>query len=206
VAWISFSFVSASHCRELEKLAVDAVSEVHKAATGTKLLINSRIDVAIAAAPMVFISDPIALRSSPPAKPQHLPQSGVTKPTSRFCHTLEDVYSAEAHGADFAVFGPVLAKSSPHRKPLPRKTFPGRPGATAAACHREAAASSRMPSWPGGITLANAQACLESGAAGIAAIRVFQPDNIASSLHSHCSESASACSEQRIRRRHPYQG
>src|SRR5207237_5538508 len=87
--------------RELENLALDAVSQVRKASTGTKLLINSRIDIAIAAG-----ADGVHLRSAGDLSASEaraiFHQAGVVAPIIAVsCHTLQEVASAEAQGADF---------------------------------------------------------------------------------------------------------
>jgi thiamine-phosphate pyrophosphorylase len=94
-------------------------------------------------------------------------------------HSLAEVASAEAHGADFAVFAPVFEK---------RGHWPGEKMGTAnrdglsqlrQICHRAEAAQPPMPVLAlGGITLENAQQCIEAGAAGIAAIRLFQQNSV----------------------------
>jgi thiamine-phosphate pyrophosphorylase len=86
-------------------------------------------------------------------------------------HSASDVASAEAHGASFAVFGPVFEKSgSANREGLKQL---GR------ICHRSEAAQPPMPVWAlGGITLENAQQCVAAEAAGIAGIRLFQQNDV----------------------------
>jgi len=81
------------------------------------------------------------------------------------------VASAESHGASFAVFGPVFEKSgSANRDGLEQLRK---------ICHRTEAAQPPMPVWAlGGITLENAQHCVAAGAAGIAAIRLFQENDV----------------------------
>jgi thiamine-phosphate pyrophosphorylase len=86
-------------------------------------------------------------------------------------HSAAEVASAEAHGANFAVFGPVFEKSGSANiegiEQLRR------------ICHRTEAAQPPMPVWAlGGITLENAQQCGAAGAAGIAAIRLFQQNDV----------------------------
>ena len=80
-------------------------------------------------------------------------------------HALEAAKSAESEGADYIFFGPIYA--------TPSKSAFGEPQGVprlAAVC--------RSVSIPviaiGGITLGNAAACIAAGAAGIAAIRLFQ--------------------------------
>ena len=81
-------------------------------------------------------------------------------------HSPDEAALAEAHGADFVVFGPVFEKS----------------GVTNAVGLAQMAVASRsaMPVLAlGGITLQNAHKCLEAGATGIAAIRLFQHSDVA---------------------------
>src|SRR5512146_1320549 len=164
---------------DLEALAREAVCLVREnsGANRTRLLINSRVDIAIAAD-----ADGVHLRADDMAASEArviFSKAGVQKPVIGVsCHSLAEVRLAEAHGADFAVFAPVFEKS-------------GNPGqglaALRAACGQvptrgiEAAVpAGTMPVLAlGGVTLENAHACIEAGAAGIAAIRLFQESNIA---------------------------
>jgi thiamine-phosphate pyrophosphorylase len=165
--------------RELEALAAEAGRLVRENASPrrTRLLVNSRVDIAIAAS-----ADGVHLRSDDMAASEarvifskagvHAPVIGVS------CHALAEVRLAESHGADFAVFGPVFEKL-------------GTPGqglaALRAVCGKvptraiEAAVpAGSMPVLAlGGVTLENTAACLEAGAAGIAGIRLFQENEIA---------------------------
>jgi thiamine-phosphate pyrophosphorylase len=80
-------------------------------------------------------------------------------------HSVEAVVAAEKAGADYAMFGPVYATPSKARYGPPQ----GIDRLT------EVCRSASLPVLAiGGITLENAHACLEAGAAGIAAIRLFQ--------------------------------
>lgn len=152
----------------LEELALKAM--VALAGSRTRLLINSRTDVALACG----------------AHGVHLPTSdlaasdaraifarvGVSEPVIGVsAHSGAEVASAEAHGADFAVFGPVFEKSgwaSKEGLEQLRRT-----------CHRTEAAQPPMPVLAlGGITVENAKLCVEAGAAGIAAIRLFQENKV----------------------------
>jgi len=80
-------------------------------------------------------------------------------------HSVEAAVAAEKAGADYVIFGPVYA--------TPSKAQYGSPQGI-----ERLTEVCRMVSVPvlaiGGITLENASACLEAGAAGIAAIRLFQ--------------------------------
>ncbi len=81
------------------------------------------------------------------------------------CHSSEEVATAAAQRADFAVFGPVFEKKGQ--------------SAAGLAALREAARHQIPVLAVGGITLQNARSCIEAGAAGIAAIRLFQQNDIA---------------------------
>ena len=84
-------------------------------------------------------------------------------------HSVEELAYAEAHGADFTVFGPVFEKDG-------EKASDGLRNLEEACLKPDR----DMPVLAlGGITLANAQQCIESGADGIAAIRLFQENDAA---------------------------
>jgi thiamine-phosphate pyrophosphorylase len=75
---------------------------------------------------------------------------------------------AEADQATLAVFAPVFGK----------KDSPASQSVGLSQLHE--ACKAKIPVLAlGGITLENAQSCLEAGAAGIAAIRLFQENNVA---------------------------
>ena len=141
------------------------------AGSRTRLLINSRTDVALACG----------------AHGVHLPAHDLAASEVRAifvaggqsrepvigvsAHSAAEVASAEAHGADFAVFAPVFEKSgAANREGLEQLRR---------ICHRTETAQPPMPVLAlGGITLENAQQCVEAGAAGIAAIRLFQQNDV----------------------------
>ena len=160
--------------RDLEQLAREAVQVLlatRHSPLAPRLLINSRADVALAAA-----ADGVHLRAddiSPrdvrrlcALAARHSPLATRHFVVSVSCHTLEDVARAAAERADFALFGPVFEKDGV---------------ATIAGLERlRRACRQPIPVLAlGGVTLANARACLQAGAAGIAAIRLFQKNDIA---------------------------
>lgn len=81
------------------------------------------------------------------------------------CHSLEEVRTAEEEGADYVVFGPVFP-------PLSKPSLLPAVGLEGLA---RAAAAVKIPVLAlGGVTRANANACLGAGAAGVAGISLFQ--------------------------------
>ena len=170
--------------RDLESLAREAMRILRdktKPASGTRrpataLLINSRTDVALAAG----------------AAGVHLPSNDVSPEEARAawaskcgagarareispqdpliavsCPSPEETFQAAANQASFAVFAPVFEKQ-------------GAPGtrATGLEALRQACGASIPVLALGGVTLQNAKSCLQAGAAGIAAIRLFQENDI----------------------------
>jgi len=163
--------------RELESLAQEAVLVIRDALAtdhrplATALLINSRTDVALAVE-----ADGVYLRSedSPPREVRSVWKCGAGAPARAnsphdpvigvSCHSPAEVNKAAA-GATLAVFAPVFEKKD--TPPAGLKLL------------REACQANVPVLALGGITLANTHCCLDAGAAGIAAIRLFQENNIA---------------------------
>ena len=175
--------------RELENLAREVVCVIRESSQvrtedrrpRTALLINSRTDVALAvqaegvhlrsddispqdvrttwtkcgaATPFDRLRAGFARRDSP-----HGPVIGVS------CHSPAEVARAAASAATFAVFAPVFEKKDAQPAGL--------------QFLKEACLANIPVLALGGITLANAHSCLAAGAAGIAAIRLFQDNDIA---------------------------
>ena len=182
--------------RELESLSRDAVAILNKLRTEhgelrTKLLINSRTDVALAmgADGVHLRSDDISPREVRAIwEKSHVGTAAFGCPTARStaatagqskelsprpligvsCHSPAEARQAEANGATFAVFAPVFEK----------KDFPA--AKAAGLMQLREACTVKIPVLAlGGVTLENAQFCLESGASGIAAIRLFQENDVA---------------------------
>jgi len=154
--------------RTLEELAHKAMTAL--AGSHTQLLINARTDVALACgAHGVHLPGNDLAASDVRAIFARARRSELVIGVST--HSAAEVASAEAHGANFAVFGPVFEKSgSANREGLEQLRR---------ICHRTEAAQPPMPVWAlGGITLENAQQCASAGAAGIAAIRLFQQNDV----------------------------
>jgi thiamine-phosphate pyrophosphorylase len=160
--------------RELEELAREAMQVLRAArhsSLATRLLINSRADVALSAgAHGVHLRaddiSPREVRALWTQASRNEKRATRNPLISVSCHTVADVARAAAARADFALLGPVFEKSGVAR--------PGGLDLLRRACRP------RVPVLAlGGVTLANAHACLDAGAAGIAAIRLFQQNDIA---------------------------
>lgn len=160
--------------RELEILAHAAVRVVREnpcpsASVRTRLLINSRTDVAIASG-----ADGVHLRSDDisPDDVRRVWTRGAREPEAPIigisCHSSADVARAASEGTDFAVFAPVFEK-----RDAPTARVAGIAALREACRHRIPVLAL------GGVTLDNARACVEAGAAGIAGIRLFQENDIA---------------------------
>jgi thiamine-phosphate pyrophosphorylase len=174
--------------RQLESLAQAAVRIVHEIPRPgsekkprTRLLINSRVDVAIAchADGVHLRSDDISPKDvrtvwtgsagSPLTGPgQTLARENSLPLVAVSCHSAIEVTRAVSEGADLAVFAPVFEK----------KEMPGVPAAGLAALRNACRENIRVLAL-GGVNLKNARSCMEAGAAGVAGIRLFQDGDIA---------------------------
>jgi thiamine-phosphate pyrophosphorylase len=155
--------------RALEALARKALATI-PSGSETKLLINSRLDVALAVGahgvhlPAHDLS-PSEVRMVWDRAGRAMPVVGVS------VHSLEEVALAEAHGSDFAVYGPVFEKSG--------RMNPQGLDELRLACHRPDRPAAAMPILAlGGVTLENARQCLDAGASGFAGIRIFQQNDV----------------------------
>jgi thiamine-phosphate pyrophosphorylase len=165
--------------RELEMLAREAVAALRNSALpnfginqiGSRILINSRTDIALAAE-----ADGVHLRADDitPIEVRQVQKLSacLSHPNQHFlvtasCHSIKDVKRAESDGVDFAVFAPVFEKNNS-------------PGArlTGLAALREACRAKVPVLALGGVTTENAGLCVEAGAAGVAGIRLFQDNKI----------------------------
>jgi thiamine-phosphate pyrophosphorylase len=144
--------------------------------TSARILVNGRLDVALAAnAAGIHLGEqslPLeAVAEWRRASGRTDFQIGVS------CHSLDAARVAERGGADYIFFGPVFA--------TPSKAAFGPPQGLERL--REVCASVRIPVLAiGGIHFENARACLDAGAAGIAAIRLFQDRANAAELRNLC--------------------
>ncbi|MGC1685296.1 MAG: thiamine phosphate synthase [Candidatus Acidiferrales bacterium] len=151
--------------RELIYLVREAVA----AATGTrtKILVNDRLDVAIAvhAAGVHLGAASLPVRAVAGWRESHAAASTLNFLIGASCHSLEQAQSAEQDGADYVIFGPVFE--------TPSKASFGPPQGIERL--RNVCAETKIPVLAiGGVNAANASDCIRAGAAGIAAIRMFQ--------------------------------
>jgi len=147
--------------KDLEDGALYGLARQARAAlpASTRLLVNGRLDVALAAG----------------ADGAHLPADGLPAAPlkarfgqsvllGRSAHSVEDVARARDEGVDYVVFGPVYA--------TPGK---GGPLGLAALARAAEAAGKGVPIFAlGGVTLERFGEIAAAGAAGVAAIRLFQ--------------------------------
>jgi thiamine-phosphate pyrophosphorylase len=170
--------------RELETLARQMVELVRENSTSTRLLINSRTDVALAAG-----ADGVHLRVDDVAPQEvrrmveicgHRPMTTDHFLVAASCHSLEEVTRAESEAVDFAVFAPVFGKM--FEKMFGKSNAPGVQPAGIDAL-REACRAKIPVLALGGVTVENAAACLKAGAAGVAGIRLFQENKIEDVVH-----------------------
>jgi thiamine-phosphate pyrophosphorylase len=149
-----------------KSLSANVLYKLSAAAAGmtggsaTKLLVNDRADIAALAG-----ADGVHLATQ--SLPAHVVRRtfGAEFLIGASTHSLPEAVTARADGADFVVFGPVFETSS--------KRQYGEP-----VGERELAkVAANLSPFPvialGGITTANAAACIRAGASGIAAIRML---------------------------------
>jgi thiamine-phosphate pyrophosphorylase len=154
--------------RDLESLAREAVESIRACGSVTRLLINSRTDVALAVG-----ADGVHLRSKD-ISPEEVRRiwraaKGLAEPiVAVSCHAAAEVAAAERAGADLVVFGPVFGK-----KDVPEMGVAGL-DLLRSVCR------SKIPVFAvGGVTAENAAKCADAGAKGVAGIRLFQESSVA---------------------------
>lgn len=147
-------------CRDLLGLVKSAV-EVSRGSK-TRIVVNDRLDIAIASgAHGVHLGG----QSAPPEVVRRHVDKDFLVGVS--CHSMQEALKAEAGGADYILLGPIFDTPSKRQygPPLGLNKL------------SEVANRIRIPLLAlGGITVERVSACLEAGATGIAAIRLFQED------------------------------
>jgi thiamine-phosphate pyrophosphorylase len=159
--------------RELLTLAGHAVRVVHAAPDGPRVIVNDRLDIALAAGAdgvhlggeSTAFADVIRWCRRGNAPPEFL--IGVS------CHGLEEALEVERAGASYVFFGPVY--DTPSKRSFGSPQGIARLIRVCEAVHIPVIAI-------GGVTEKNAAETFGAGAAGIAAIRLFQEPEDAASL------------------------
>ena len=131
----------------------------------TRLIVNDRLDVALAAG-----ADGVHLgrESLPLREVVRWARGGNVLPEfliGASCHTLAEAREAEDAGASYVVFGPVF--DTPSKRAFGPPTGIAQLSAVCAAVGMPVLAI-------GGVNAQNVAECVRAGAAGIAAIRIFQ--------------------------------
>jgi thiamine-phosphate pyrophosphorylase len=167
IDWIQIREKDLS-ARELLAVARGAVKVAAARENATRIIVNDRLDVAIASgAGGVHLGE----ASMPVAAVNPWRREAVTlkKLPREFligasCHSVEAARAAERDGADYVIFGPVFSTPSKEKLGAPQ-------GIKRLA---EVSNSVKIPVLAiGGITEENAGECVKAGASGIAAIRMF---------------------------------
>ena len=145
-----------------------------------RLLVGERLDVALACGadgvhlPADSLPVAVVRNAVPPGWPAKWPANCPAKwLVGASCHSTAEVEAAAREGASFAVLGPMFPTPG-KRPPLGLEPL------------RQACLSMAPRQFPvlalGGVTLENARACLEAGAAGLAAIRLLQSTDVAAGV------------------------
>ena len=148
---------------DVAALAREILQTIAAKASPTKVLINSRPDIALATG-----AHGVHLTAHPDeltiAQVRSLYDSANPAPIITIsCHTLEEVHRARVNQADAILLAPVF-----------EKIIAGQPGQGLDRLRAACLAASPIPVYAlGGVTVENAPACLDAGAAGIAGIRLF---------------------------------
>ena len=137
-----------------------AVVEARRAGSGTRVIVNDRLDVALAVGAHGVH---LGTQSMPARVVRRIVPKDFLVGVS--CHSLRETLEAESAGADYALLGPIFETPSKlqYGPPLGLETL------------RDVAARVTIPLYAlGGITVERVRSCLEAGATGIAGIAVFQ--------------------------------
>jgi thiamine-phosphate pyrophosphorylase len=151
----------------VEALARELTERIRSATAMTRVVVNGRPDVAIAAG-----ADGIHMPAN-----EALPVADVRELFYRIsrpemliglsCHTIDEITAAAAQEPDYIFYGPIFEKHTPDG------LIPGL-GLEALAPAVQAAGEIPVIAI-GGLTRANEWDCVRAGAAGVAAIRMFLP-------------------------------
>lgn len=151
----------------LLSLAEAILQTLREMASPTKLLINARADVAIAAGAHGVHLTSHAGELTPQQVRELYTHAGLHSPiVSVSCHSPSDIARARHNAADLILFGPVF-----------EKRVDGEVAVTGVGVEALALACTIARPLPvlalGGVTVENSATCLAAGAAGVAGIRSF---------------------------------
>jgi thiamine-phosphate pyrophosphorylase len=151
---------------ELFDLTRRMVAAVGHTGATTRVLLNGPADLALAAgAHGVHLPGDASVNATKTVRALYA-KAGKEAIISRACHSLEDVQ--DARQASVILYAPV------YEKVIGNHIIAGQ----GLASLQLACRATRVPVFAlGGITRANAAACIEAGAAGIAGIRLFAEKN-----------------------------
>jgi thiamine-phosphate pyrophosphorylase len=155
--------------RELESLAQEAAQAIRDSRSRTRLLINSRTDIALAAqADGVHLTSndisPLDVRNI--WRAAHGPDDLIIGVS---CHNEAEIVEAERAAADSVVFGPVFEKRAAGELSRAGTGI----GQLRKVCQHQIPVIAL-----GGVTQDNARSCIEAGASGVAGIRLFQEGDV----------------------------
>lgn len=152
---------------ELFVLAGALVDEARSAGSRTRLLVNTRADIALGSGAGGVHLTGGADQMTPAQVRSVFQRAGRPSPVvSVSCHTVEDLRRASREGADLLLFGPVFGKTVQGDMVVE--------GSGLDRLREAVAAAGELPVLAlGGVTEANSLACREVGAAGVAGIRLF---------------------------------
>jgi len=154
--------------RELLELARQAVGS-----GPARVIINDRLDIALAAGAAGVHLSGESLPVSEVARWRREAGAPGEFLIGASCHSVEEARAAEGAGASYAIFGPVFE--------TPSKRAFGAPQGVARLA--EACRSVSIPVIAiGGVDEKNGVECIRTGAAGVAAIRMFQQSVDAAAL------------------------
>ena len=156
---------------ELAELTRSVLAAVRAAGVRTRVLVNSRADIAVATgADGVHITASAGQLLPAQVRSIYAAAGRSNAVVSISCHTIEDVQRAAALGADAILFGPVFGKTVGGLQVAEGQGLEG----LRQACK---ASGSTAVYALGGVTEERAVECLVTGAAGIAGIRFFRNIN-----------------------------
>lgn len=160
----------------------DLVSALLRRASRARILVNDRLDIAfvVGAGGIHLGGQGLPVAAVQRWRRLHAPAAFLVGAS---CHSLDEAQAAERDGADYIFFGPVFSTPS-------KAAFGPAQGAERLA--EVAGAVSTPVVAIGGITPANAAACIAAGASGVAAIRWFQEQG---DLADRVAELRAACQQ-----------